>query len=377
MKSNLSQNCHRGLRTIGGALALCLGGTLVLAGVFLSCAEVGSPPPLRLWPEAAQRTISQEDAWRSVFRWELAAEWKAGPWQVEGSAGDPSTTPRGIKLVSENEDLMIWREERIDAGTVDVVRAHLARAPGGPPWGPRLYWRHAGGRFSETQAVTEGMPSVELPDGSVFFDFPVGHHTGWQGMIDALRLDPVSTPGVEVEVLSLEGIAIGLEIPMEPVEIALGPDLRTARLVGPGDPVEAELKVPEAASLRFSFGLWEVERLRKTSMELLVSVAPVQGDSLMGAVAAVEPSQIFTATFPPQVLRNGTMRGWISVAGRRDGFDCASSFFPRAEVQRVVPPPWPRRWCSRGRRFVVGPISSSFRWTTFGPTICLSTATGR
>jgi arylsulfatase A-like enzyme len=234
---------------------------VVLSG--LACGPGGEQPApvgiaLRFIDEESPDAPTPDRLYASseVFRWSFASPNEAARWRLRGAS--TAAGPAGRLVVEENEpDAGLERSVQLDADTVDRIELRLAGQPSGPV---ELSWSAPLQRFSDERSIA-GELGEAADDGSRSCAFELRGHPWWTGRIARLRIDPFVGRRTRVGLVSISGqrrVADAARLADDaarPWKVELDHDARNALLALRDRPTERRLVVPEAATLRFGYGL--------------------------------------------------------------------------------------------------------------------------
>jgi arylsulfatase A-like enzyme len=204
----------------------------------------------------------------TVFEWTFRNRDDLAPWRSVNLDLRAALGREGLRVRFPGPDPTlrpnIVRALDADASAIDAIEIDAA--------GPRrdfrdrglvqLFWAGPSQPFSAEASLYVGAVQ-DMGAYATTYTLPLAGHPLWKGRIALLRLDPTSAPDDTLNLLSIRGVKYepSLELMAAALarswKLALGSDLRAARLGPPGHSFAWPLQVPSRATLRFAYGVSE------------------------------------------------------------------------------------------------------------------------
>jgi len=193
-----------------------------------------------------------------AFQHRFADRSERAHWTVEVEGVDLAPLTDGMRVVWRFERADLSRPVELDAA--DVVAIEL-RVRDTRPLELTLDWQTDG--QSELSCGVAAGPPRAVGARERRYRFAVGEHDCWRGQIDRLRVS-VRRPGRgrrQVEMIALSGVTVPIAdeelatLAEVPFKVALGADLRNARLGLPGRPLRFRVVPPSGAILSLALGV--------------------------------------------------------------------------------------------------------------------------
>lgn len=234
---------------------------LVILG--LACASIAcgdSPDPVvRMIQEDPRQVFRPGDlaAEEARFRWDFAEPRAISNIQLRGGASQPRVVDGALELTSDSEPWVrvVWDVD-LDADAVHGIKTRLDGVERGDV---RLYWSGSREPFDAERRLA---PEAARAEGTATYLFEVSAHPRWRGRIGRLRLDVTASPEPvrlhEVEAIRRVARTEALSVlPETALKVEIDHDSRNALLGAPGSEIVRRARIPEAAELRFDYGVTE------------------------------------------------------------------------------------------------------------------------
>lgn len=241
------------------ALAGVILGAVLLPTCSRGPAPVEVPPVQRLIPDDPQARFTRSELFeaREVFRWSFQEAAELASWQANVPRSELSPSKEGLQIDPSRRFVTLTRAVRLEAAEVDGFEITIQGAARQPI---SVAWARSSRPFTATREVKTEL-GAPVAGGARRHRLLLRGHPHWRGSIERLRFALVVPPGGRA--LLSEITAITESVPNgrldeclgRPWKVALGDDLRNARLAHPARPIDFSPEISRGSRLSWSFGM--------------------------------------------------------------------------------------------------------------------------